>query len=487
MNFPEVDVRLSSIFPDGPLNVVEEEHTFKVFETTEGPQPQLSYILDKAPISDLRDVAGVSDGVNVFFTENVDYELSADRTQIVWKNDGDILPDAGTTFTVSYTSLSILSRYIAPAEEELTQVQDDIKSGLESKYVDEATGTDLDELGKIFGNEIGARRGRDDDAYRTYHKSVVQSFVSRGTKSGIRVAIAAAAGIDVSDIEVNDGFGSLEYDVVVNPRTAISGGAIETIAELADASGVKLRFIRYAPERAKETIETQDSPEIREGFTSSDAISSLDVLDINPNVAQASDTLSSSDATSVGNIAASEIDETAIQESVTRVFSRDKDDYRWDTAVDGDIVRWGFSSWVGRGVTDVDDIFTSVSDTIGIDSDVILPTERIEETAVADTSLDRVQIRDKNDYRWNTALDEDDSNWDFFSWVDRGVTGVDEVTVATNETTNVDDAVSIPDISSAENIGISDTSVTNVRNVDEYRWNETADNEEVTWNTFAWS
>jgi hypothetical protein len=102
MNFPEVDVRLSSIFPDGPLNVVEEEHTFKVFETTEGPQPQLSYILDKAPISDLRDVAGVSDGVNVFFTENVDYELSADRTQIVWKNDGDILPDAGTTFTLKY-------------------------------------------------------------------------------------------------------------------------------------------------------------------------------------------------------------------------------------------------------------------------------------------------------------------------------------------------------------------------------------------------
>jgi len=101
--------------------------------------------------------------------------------------------------------------------------------------------------------------------------------------------------------------------------------------------------------------------------------------------------------------------------------------------------------------------------------------------------LDRVQIRDKNDYRWNTALDEDDSNWDFFSWVDRGVTGVDEVTVATNEATNVDDAVSISDISSAENIGISDTSATNVRNVDEYRWNETEDNEEVTWNTFAWS
>jgi len=487
MNFPEVDVRLSSIFPDGPLNVVEEEHTFKVFETTTGPQPQLSYILDKAPISDLRDVAGVSDGVNVFFTENVDYSLSADRTQIIWDEDGDILPDAGTTFTVSYTSLSILSRYIAPAEEELTRVQDNIKDGLGSKYVDEATGSDLDELGKIFGDEIGARRGRDDEAYRTYLKSVVQSFVSRGTKSGIRVAIAAAAGIDVSDIEVNDGFGSLEYDVVVNPQTPISGTAIEEIAELADASGVKLRFIRYAPERAKEDVQTQDSPEIREGFTASDEISSFDALDINPNVAQAADEFVSTDTASVGNIVADEVDATVVQESVTRVFDRDKDDYRWDTAVDGEMVRWGFSSWVGRGVTDVDDTFTSTSETIGIASDVSLPTESIDETVVADTSLDRVQVRDKNDYRWNTAVDTDDSNWDFFSWVDRGVTGIDEVSVTLEEITDVDDAVSIQDQSSAENIGIGDTSAASVRNVDEYRWNETADNVEVTWNTFAWS
>jgi len=77
-------------------------------------------------------------------------------------------------------------------------------------------------------------------------------------------------------------------------------------------------------------------------------------------------------------------------------------------------------------------------------------------TGIDGSSVDTL-IEDPDDYRWNTTEASEDVNWDFFSWVARGVTDVDDEFVTPIETVGVDDAVSLPTTITAENINADDT------------------------------
>jgi hypothetical protein len=238
------EVDLPEIFPVDEIIVKEEEHLFEVFQGDSGPLPKTEYTLDKAPIINIRTVTGTLNGATGHeFTEGVDYELSTDDEDIVWLNNDR--PDAGTNFFVTYTTDSILSRYIDSSAEEFESVDEEIIGATQAKFLSDAEGSELDAIGRLFGDVIGKRRGRNDTQYSIYLQSVVQSFISRGTKTGIKLAISAATDVPVADITINEDFTTNQYEVIVIPDTAVRVSLLETIADIADPSGVEQIRTRF--------------------------------------------------------------------------------------------------------------------------------------------------------------------------------------------------------------------------------------------------
>lgn len=108
---------------------------------------------------------------------------------------------------------------------------------------------DLDRIGAYFG-QLGKRRGRSDNDYRAYLKSIVQSFSGRGTIDGIKFAVSSGFGgaVDAEDIIIDEDFVKNEYDIEINDFGDTSDINVETVnemAELADPSGVKLRLLNF--------------------------------------------------------------------------------------------------------------------------------------------------------------------------------------------------------------------------------------------------
>lgn len=239
----DYDVELPDIFPLDEVIVDDEQHIYRVFEGDFGPLPEEEYTLDKAPIKEIREVTGTIDGVESEFEKGTDYELSADSERILWLN-GD-RPDPGTTFYVTYRTESIISRYVESGEEELDTIQHVIEDAIEAKFLSSAEGIELDRIGSLFGPVIGKRRGRTDEQYRIYLESVVQSFISRGTVDGIKLAISAATDVPVADITIDEDFENNEYEVIVIPNTPVDVALLEEIAQIADPSGIQQILTRF--------------------------------------------------------------------------------------------------------------------------------------------------------------------------------------------------------------------------------------------------
>jgi hypothetical protein len=109
-----------------------------------------------------------------------------------------------------------------------------------SHSVRDAEGKDLDRIGSLFG-ELGGRGTRNDAEYRQYLQSLVQSFNGRGTEPGLKFAIAAAVDTDESNIVIDEDVDNNEYTIEINdPDTSFLSGTVNTLAELADPSGVAL-------------------------------------------------------------------------------------------------------------------------------------------------------------------------------------------------------------------------------------------------------
>src|SRR6056297_2544835 len=174
-------VSLPDFFPQQNLVVEREEHRFDVFEGNDGPEAQTEYGLTKAPVDEIIRVTGSYDNSTIEFTNGIDYTLNEENTAVVWNTDGRT-PTAGTTFFVTYESDAILKRYLDASNDEIEITQDAIVESINSKFIDTSSGDNLDRIGNLFGEIVGDRRGKTDEEYRTYLKSAVQSFVSRGTK-----------------------------------------------------------------------------------------------------------------------------------------------------------------------------------------------------------------------------------------------------------------------------------------------------------------
>lgn len=335
---------LPEIFPDGEVVVGNEQHIFETNEGSGGTIEITEYTLNKAPIITIKEVTGVNRGGNtVTFSNGRDYRLSNDKERLVWIDGAEQLPAYGSTFYVTYKADSIIKRYLDSSERELDSVDEQLTEVINSKFIDRADGSELDELGKLFGDPIGKRQGRDDEAYSVYLKSVVQSFISRGTVNGIKLAVSAATGLAVEDITIEEDFTKNEYSVVINPTTSVRGDIIEQVAEIADPSGVELLKSRFSTPPEKTIIDdggvfspvdgtTSDGMTVADAFPHDGGTSPLNPID-----AAVSDSASADDTAVLNAVDASTTDtmtadETVAITSTSAVWGGDWDTLNWSVS-----------------------------------------------------------------------------------------------------------------------------------------------------------
>lgn len=178
------------------------------------------------------------------FTEGVDYDLIEDPNGNYVKIDwgiGGSEPVDGDLFIIDQEYKSIMSRYLESHDVEMEGLSKDTVNVVNRRYLENATGDDLDRLGAIFGR-LGRRQNRNDSEYRDYLSGVVDSFKGRGSLSGLKFAIAAAIGVDPSDINIDEDFQNLSYTIRIDTSvgTSLITSAVDQLAELADPSGVEL-------------------------------------------------------------------------------------------------------------------------------------------------------------------------------------------------------------------------------------------------------
>lgn len=435
-------VSLPDIFPMDEVVVDGEEHIYQVYQGNQGPLPEDEYTLNKAPITEIRSVRGVNNESEYEFEQGVDYKLSQDSERIVWIN-GD-RPDPGTVFYVTYRSDSIIGRYGETADEELDVIKHTLEEAIKSKFISTAEGVELDRIGSLFGPVIGKRRGRDDEQYRIYLESVVQSFISRGTVTGIKLAISAGTDIPVEDITIDEDFENNEYEVIVIPNTPVDVALLETISDIADPSGIKqilTRFPIFEDTGITDSTSISEGIQFSEDMTVADSVANFgfgnegaifegvamdETVAIDPNKNAFTDTMFGDDAFAIDPRTTETFEDVDATDTIENVEPVNKNAHRWENTSDPDVeTRWTFFEW-----TEILDFDRAAADTAFFDDAVTIPAKAAITTDTSG-SVDSVTIR------FNVA--------------------------STTDTTFTDDAVTIPpkDATTADTGGSDDT-VTNV-------------------------
>jgi len=103
---------------------------------------------------------------------------------------------------------SRIYKYIDSFKEEFEKYKSDLEKVKLSWQIENAEGNELDEIGKIFG-DLGKRRGRNDNNYRIFLKSIVSTFSGRGTIPDMRFAINNALLVGDFDVEIDEIYGEI--------------------------------------------------------------------------------------------------------------------------------------------------------------------------------------------------------------------------------------------------------------------------------------
>lgn len=244
MTHGNIQENLPSVVPRGTFRETETKE-FTVLNYDDGSSStQTVYQLDKAPIVSVESVTAVVNNIETSLQEGTDYAVIDDtgdgQPDSVDFSIGGKNPDDNTQFTVTYITKPVITRYLSAYNEQSTQVADSIDSAIASRQVNNATGSDLDQIGGLFG-ELGRRRGRSDQEYRAFLKTIVQSFSGRGTIPGLKFAIAAGIGTDSSNVIIIEDFDQTGYEIRLNNiDTTFLSSVVNDLAELADPSGVDL-------------------------------------------------------------------------------------------------------------------------------------------------------------------------------------------------------------------------------------------------------
>lgn len=137
-------------------------------------------------------------------------------------------------------SPSTFTKYVNTYDLEIQKFDADLDHIRQSRQIDNASKSDLDKIGSKFG-ELGRRGGRSDKEYRTYLKGIFQSFSGRGTKPGLKYAVASAVNTDTESVVVIEDFENNEYELrIEDTEVGFLSSVVNDVAELADPSGVSL-------------------------------------------------------------------------------------------------------------------------------------------------------------------------------------------------------------------------------------------------------
>jgi len=131
--------------------------------------------------------------------------------------------------------------YLEAHDDEYEKTESDLNYVLESKQVDNAQGQDLNRIGEYFG-VLGRRRKRNDPEYRSYLKSIIESFSGAGTIYGIKFAVSGGLSNQISNISVEEFFDDIEYQLTIDNWSAHKSDTVVKLSDLADASVAKLRY-----------------------------------------------------------------------------------------------------------------------------------------------------------------------------------------------------------------------------------------------------
>lgn len=134
----------------------------------------------------------------------------------------------------------IITRYVDAHNTEMEGFDGATSYTKLSRYVQQADGSDLNRVGRLFG-QLGSRGTRGKEEYRTYLSNLINSFNARGTLSGVKFAVAAAASTDPENVIIEEDFENNEYELSIqNTDSEFLSSAVNELAELADPSGVLL-------------------------------------------------------------------------------------------------------------------------------------------------------------------------------------------------------------------------------------------------------
>lgn len=463
---------LPSILPTDDILVEDEAHRYVSQERPDGSVfTQQRYQLNKAPIDEIQKVEGEVNGRTYEFKSGQDYKL--DEREFIDFSVGGQSPDTDTDFYVTYVSRSILDRYIEGHEEEIETVADKRQESIDSRFVDRATGTELEEIGSLFGS-LGERRGRDDNEYRLYLKSLVQSFSGRGRKEDLKFAVASAFGSGAASFRIEENFEEVEYTIELDDWPPHKVGTLVELLELADPSGVELRKISYNVDEERmevdDTINATVSTRIETDELGSDDNVLVDPrnFDIDEDTSildeafvedglQFTEEVDVSEIIDINEDNLVEPEEVSVQDTTERTPTKAA---RWD----GERVGWNFFEWQTL-----------------LDLSVI--------------SSDGVEIQESTSIDGDLTVIEDESVFDDIVNSDKNLTEIlEEPSVADSTSVTEDDVVVIEDISSEDIVFIDEDkkSVVSPSSFDDdvvetVRETERWSSERHDWDFFQWA
>lgn len=129
--------------------------------------------------------------------------------------------------------------WVEAHDSEVESLQNDIDQLKKSLQIDQATGGNLDRIGERYGI-FGRRKGRNDDEYRQYLKSLITAYGGKGRKKDVRFALKATLAITDSDINIIEDEANNEYEIEIKSWDPHVSDVVEQAAEISDPAAVPL-------------------------------------------------------------------------------------------------------------------------------------------------------------------------------------------------------------------------------------------------------
>jgi len=174
-----------------------------------------------------------------------------------------------------FNPATTISALIGAHDDELVQFDAEAADVQDSLFVGTADGQSLDLIGDDFG-PLGQRRGRGDDAYRQFLRSLVPAFDGRGTERDVEVAVAAGVATTPDEIDLRQQFADVTFQVELFDWTAHRTGTVHELAALADPAAVeRIDPLYYFSDRVAVGVGVK-SADIDSGTTLQTAVAAID-------------------------------------------------------------------------------------------------------------------------------------------------------------------------------------------------------------------